>query len=365
MFVVNKREMQAALKQVMGAVDKSSTMEILGCLKLSAYLRNALGLTAGDLEIFAEAEIPLEGCEGGEVCVQAESLQAAINGVDGAVVRATLDKDNNHLTIQGDERKFVIPGLSAEEFPAIDREDAGTNYDLPPGILPRIIGACSHAVHPITSNMNGVYLSAHGDKLIGVATDGHRLSLAVMGEETQDTGSFILPEKACKIVKSFGGVLDIHLGATKVAIESVGKSVTASLPTEKFPAYERIIREGTDETSTITIETDSLIAAVEACSSFSGKESRCVTLRVKDQDELSVVGIGPNGHATASTSCVGGPVEMHVNARYLVQALKSLDSTEVFIKAARAGGVSYPIRIFPVDHGPWSERLEIIMPMRG
>jgi DNA polymerase-3 subunit beta len=357
--------MQGALKQVMSVVGKNNTMEILSYIKLSAYLRDALGLTAGDLEVFAESEIPLEGCDGGELCVHAESLRAAINGVDGDVVRATRDEGNNQLTIQGDERKFVIPFLSADEFPAIDREDAGTNYDLPPGILPRIIGSCSHAIHTTTSNMNGVYLSAHGDKLIGVATDGHRLSLAVMELETQDTGSFLLPEKACKIVKGFGGVIDVHRGATKVAIECGGNSITASLPTEEFPAYERIVQAGSDETETITIETESLIAAVESCSAFSSKESRCVTLRADEQDQLSVIGFGPNGHATASISCVGGPIEMHINARYLVQALKSLDSTEVFIKAARAGGVSYPVRIFPVDHGPWSERLEIVMPMRG
>jgi hypothetical protein len=56
---------------------------------------------------------------------------------------------------------------------------------------------------------------------------------------------------------------------------------------------------------------------------------------------------------------------MHINARYLVQTLKAIDSTEVFIKAARASDVGCPIRIFPVDHGIWSERLEIIIPMRG
>jgi DNA polymerase-3 subunit beta len=364
MFVVNKHEMQGALKQVMSVVGKNNTMEILSYIKLSAYLRDALGLTAGDLEVFAESEIPLEGCDGGELCVHAESLRAAINGVDGDVVRATRDEGNNQLTIQGDERKFVIPFLSADEFPAIDREDAGTNYDLPPGILPRIIGSCSHAIHTTTSNMNGVYLSAHGDKLIGVATDGHRLSLAVMELETQDTGSFLLPEKACKIVKGFGGVIDVHRGATKVAIECGGNSITASLPTEEFPAYERIVQAGSDETETITVETASLVAAVESCSAFSSKESRCVTLRA-DKDQLSIIGFGPNGHATASISCVGGPIEMHINARYLVQALKAIYSTEVFIKAARASDVGCPIRIFPVDHGIWSERLEIIMPMRG
>ena len=53
-------------------------------------------------------------------------------------------------------------------------------------------------------------------------------------------------------------------------------------------------------------------------------------------------------------------MNLTVNSRYLLQAIKSMGG-EIFVKYKDALS---PLMLIPVDHGPWDERIEILMTLR-
>jgi len=364
-FCADKNDLLAALARVIGAVDKRTMLPILSHVLVTCFLRNALSITATDLEIFAEVDAPADIINsGGEFCVPAEKFKAALEAAPGERIRFDFN-DKDALVITSKDCRFVLATIPAGEFPLLPRADGDNAGGFQPGIFGRILKTVGHAVSRDVSRGNlGTICLCHpiDGRITAVATDGNRLSLAGFDSDYPESciPALLLPIKTIRLL---AGTND-SLYVTRVDSENIvhfednTSRVSSRLIEGDYPDYRRVIP--TDYSKAVHVDTDLLIAALEACGVVSDGKTCCATLTT-DRDKLIVTALGPQGELNYSIPCGGdSDLIVSVNATYLIQAIKSLGG-EVFIKY---GEPNKPLLIIPVDHGYWTERLEVVMPVR-
>lgn len=361
--------MEYGLGVVMGAVDKKKLGEYAGSVLMQTSLGGGrIRLSATDMEVFATVTL---GCVGiaiaGEIVLPAEKFQSAIKSCGSGEV--IISSDDINALIEGTSAEYQINGLDPLAFPAADiDENQDRKFDVPPGVLASCINAVNHAACRDLQkpNINGInFAMSETGALTVAATDGHRLSLATVEiavENIRDTTAhrFTLPPKGADLLAKITATMNVGRVAKQCRLYFGSGSISICINegTGEYPDVRRIIPTGPGEV--ITVDTDALITALESCCIMSDDQYRSVNLDIAEE-KLTVSAIGTNNTAKAVVPCLCDcAIKIRMNSRYLIQALKSLDSTEVFIKYF---GQSSPLMLMPADYKQWNERIEIIMPL--
>lgn len=371
-FTASRENIASALSRVHGAVAKRSTIPALSYVLVDIFLRQAVKLTASDLDVQASAEFTAGvPAAGGRLCILADQLKGVIAAA-GPEITVTVAGDNLVVITSGDCR-WELASFPADEFPANDPAWLSPEFAFQPGVLPGMIQACSHAISHDESryNLGGIYLCQDAGRLTAVATDGHRLSLAgrqVDGLESLGDG-LLLHAKATALLAGVTGTVELSrlekedglAGQVLFQANSGDLAYAVRLIDAEFPTYRRVIPTG--NAGCVTLDADQLIEAVEACLVVADGKSRAVTLEVQGET-LTVSAHSPTGRCTSTVPCSPNNDDMQlycaVGSRYLLQALKSLGG-EINIKH---GLEVEPLLLVPTDLSPFDERLEVVMPVR-
>lgn len=361
-ITVNKNYFEKALARVAGAIGRQKNMPILAHIRLQANRAGFVNLTATDLEMVAttqcDAEVEIEGA----IAVPADKLIAAVAG-SGETVSLEL-QDGLRLDVESDiAARYEIACLDADEFPSqpTDLFD-DDRYTVTRGVFPSIVKAVEHAVcrSPQKYNLCGIHLQQEQGQLVAAAIDGHRLSVASIAIHNLAQDPATMPLKAATILAGMGSTVDVGWADNCLTFSSGATSLAARLIDGDFPDFRKVIPEYLDKA--ITVNRAALIDALGKVGCMVEGDTKAVNL-LGDDDGLSVTALGLLGKATAAVPIMGDSgLQLSVNSRYLLQALKALDGEDVFIKFKDHLG---PLMLIPVDHGIWDERLEIIMPCRS
>lgn len=371
-FVVDRKHLLDTLGRVLGAVDKRSTLPILSHVLLTVYMRNAVGLVATDLELRAAAEC-VAGVPGGggQICVPADKLRAALASVECVEVSAEVATDLR-MTITAGGARFELACLPADEFPGTLSDEIDTDVTFAPGLLPRLFKAVGHAsgIDLAKQHLCGIYLTHENERLTAVATDGHRLALAGISQDqvsgVDDFGpGLILATKVTRLLSGLDGTIEFARArkdkdlVQELIFASNQATLTARLLDAQYPDFRRVVPEGGE--LCLVAQRQRLIDALQACGVMADDDGKSVLLTAAGE-EIALSSLGACGTVNVTVPCSGGEgFVSRVNSRYLLQALGSLTGDEVFIKS---NGPGSPLLILPVDHGGFDERLEVLMPMR-
>ena len=369
--IVDRDALATALKRVNAAVAKRSTMAILTHVRLTACLRNVLQIVATDLDVRADVEIDAGVPQGGwDLCVPADKLIGAVETAPEIEIRIEVDAMAGRVILTSGRVVHELAYLPADEFPA----SAGTgeiDCILPPGVLPRLLGAVQHAICRDESKYNlcGVRLQPNLEthRLEAYATDGHRLSVASVSlpslvEIDRIGDPLTLPARALKLIAGLAGSIEIERTDSSLICDLMETSISARLLDGDYPDVRRVIP--TDHKELIIVRREALIEALLACGVAADDKLRTVTLEARTE-ELVVSALGDLGTCTAIVPLGGeeahAELKISVNSRYLIAALEALPGDEIWIKYGSAGS---PLLLLPADMTGYDERLEIIMPMR-
>jgi len=365
-FSVQRQELLSAINRVSGAVDRRSTLPVLSHVLIVVYLRGAVGVTATDLELFATAECGAEvPAAGGEACVPAKKIKDALDSIPVDTVE--LGIENMTMTIEGDGIRYSFSCLPADEFPTVPASGLKESLLFSPGLLPKMINACSHAADQTghrATRYGGIHFCRENDRLTAVAIDGHRLSLVGMALDGvyQLEKSITLPLKTCKLLAGVVGNIEMSVENDRLAhFVSPGSSIYSAIFDGDYPDFRRVI--ATDYPHLTTVDRKRLIEALSACGVISDDGGKTVNMQIHAAGHLTVSALGDLGTAEAVIPCDGDDsLVISIPSRQLLQALKALEGDEVFLKYQDN---LHPLLIFPADHGPWDERLEMIQAMRA
>ncbi len=371
---ISVTELARAVAVAQGAVQKKNTMPILSHVMLDASGGKdgggRLTLIATDLDIGVRTERACEVTSAGAVTIPARSLADMVRELPGPDV--TLKKlPNQHVEVKSGRTRARLMALAADEFPALPPYQEASFVNVDTTLLLNMVDKTLYAASQDETryNLNGVLFEpTQGDgPLTMVATDGHRLvriERSVEGTARLGLpGPVILPRKGLgELRRIFGSDLEgnIELGfKDNHAVVRKGTTMMGMrLVDGQFPDYKQVIPKLADKLVRLTRQ--DLVDSLKRVSVLASDKMQPVKLALT-KDQLVVSCNNPEAGEISDDVPVeyaGQAIEVAFNARYLLDALSSLDDKNVLLKLT--DNLS-PGLIVGVDE---PRHLCVVMPMR-
>jgi len=404
-LVFSRKDMMTAMKMVSRAAGKSSALPVLSNVLISAA-QDPLGnvsncsnngdsiyLAVTDLEIGIRTWIPGQITETGAIGLPVKTFASVIGALSEDDVK--LAASNGRARICSSNGEFKMVGTSAGEFPSLMGEvsqDAQLELteqprdekemhllSLEPDVLKWMVRKTAFATSKDDARyfLNGVHLSlkSEGDGTIlrMAATDGTRLAVAGTIMEAaleKDVGSpttrkkkeveAIIPNRAVRELEKLSvssDVIKIGLQDNRIVFDAGDTALVSTLIEGQYPDYQKIIPDGS--LINLKVDTGDLMTVVRRISQVSNPKLPCVRLEITG-NRMKVSAENPHvgdGREEMAVDKDGDDVAVAVDARYLMDALRAIDTQETIMGIDSA---VKPIVIRPSA----GDHLCILMPVR-
>jgi len=322
------------LQAVIGVVERRQTMPILANVLLAAK-DGQVQVTGTDLEVELVASVDVEVKAAGEVTVPGRKLLDICRALpDEAEVSMSLSGEK--LTVKSGRSRFSLMTLPAAEFPRIGDINAGQSLAVSQATLAKLLDKThfSMAQQDVRYYLNGLLLETGEKCLRAVATDGHRLALCEVELDSKKAPEqqVIVPRKGVlELQRLIGGDgdLQIELGSNHIRIQLEGIRYTSKLIDGRFPEYDRVIPQDTD--NQLTADRESFRGALQRTAILSNEKYRGIRLIIK-KDGLLLQAHNPEqeeAEEEVEISYSGDDIEIGFNVNYLLDALGAIESETV------------------------------------
>jgi len=280
----SKTELQTALQKLSKAVPNRSTLPILSFALFQVDDENTV-IRSTDLEITVVTKLPATIKETGSAAIPVQPLLEITNEIQDDRITLSVNQQNK-IELTTDNGVYDLMGKPPEEFPALPQTDGKKNIGIDSTQMKSIIEKTSFAVSrdEMKPALTGVFLRIAEEKLIAVATDGHRLVQYILKKykSADFTGDVIIPRKFLALFNTFTAddvkimVSDNHLVAT-----FGDDTVYTRVIDERFPDYESVIPVDNDKV--LNIGRNDLLGAVKRVSIFSNKATHQIALHLDEK----------------------------------------------------------------------------------
>ena len=322
------------LQAVIGVVERRQTMPILANVLLAAK-DGQVEVTGTDLEVELVASVDVEVEAAGEVTVPGRKLLDICRALpDEAEVSMSLSGEK--LTVKSGRSRFSLMTLPAAEFPRIGDINAGQSLSVSQVTLAKLLEKThfSMAQQDVRYYLNGLLLETGDKRLRAVATDGHRLALCDVeldGKKAPEQQVIVPRKGVLELQRLIGGDgdLQIELGSNHIRIQLEGIRYTSKLIDGRFPEYDRVIPQDTE--NQLTADRESFRGALQRTAILSNEKYRGIRLIIK-KDGLLLQAHNPEqeeAEEEVEISYGGDDIEIGFNVNYLLDALGAIESETV------------------------------------
>ncbi|HBF12579.1 MAG TPA: DNA polymerase III subunit beta [Deltaproteobacteria bacterium] len=362
-FKITRENFLEGLGKTQGVVEKKNTMPVLSNILLEAD-KKGLTISATDMEVALVFTSAAQVIQPGKITVSCRHIYDIVREINQPEVVVSL-KQGNRLEVKAGTSVFNIPGLEANEFPAIPTVEK-TSVEVSCDVFLNMIEKTSFCMSTDETrhNLAGIHLEKEkGGAIRMVATDGHRLSLVDQdfGSEGLDDVNVIIPRKGIGELKkmvSQEGCFELAVDKRHLCARKGNETLYARLIDGEFPDYGRVIPNKTG--SLVSIPRQDFIGALRRVSLLSNERSRGVVINLSP-GHLEVFINNPDlGEAREEFKIdyKGEKLGIGFNARYFLDVLNAMKDDMVIL------GVQNELAPCVIksekDHG----FLSVIMPMR-
>jgi len=325
-----------ALGPVQSVVEVKKALPILSHVLLDAGQDN-LSLFGTDLDVGLRKEVAAEVIKSGAITLSAKKLYEITKELPSASIELQADPDLQ-VAISCQRSNFRMKGLSREEFPSLPDLRGGDELVLEARLFRDLLRTTLFAVSSDQTRyaLTGVLLQVQSDGLHMVATDGHRLALVRMARpETSGTVVFdaLIPKKAmgeaAKITRDGMGDIKIRLSENQLILQQDRTTLVARLIDGQFPNYDQVVPPFAP--NHINISKDALHGALRRTSAIMGERTTPTEFDFQAGRVLvSCVNMDlGEAHEEVEIAYAGEGLKIGFNARYILDFLSSVDSTEI------------------------------------
>ena len=357
------------LTKAQAVLERKSTRPILENVLLEAF-EGTLRVSSTDLRISMTQHTECEIETSGSVAVPGRKLHEIIREMPKQVVQL-LVQENGWLTVSAGKSVFHIPGTAAEEYPSLPASPEhffDVEAPLFRGMLDKTLFAASTDESRVY--LCGVYVKSElgedgSRKLMMVATDGHRLSLAEQ-PMTREMPSFedglILPKKGLTELRSLiDGCeknFDFAAGGGRVFARVNRTLLAITLIDASFPNYQQVIPPEVE--NKVRLDREQLINALRRVSLLSDLETHTVIMETNEEGTVLSSTNSQFGDAREELESEygGHPLKMAFNSIYLLEAVRTLSGDRVSFSI---GDALAPCLLRGSDD---PDHLCVVMPMR-
>jgi DNA polymerase-3 subunit beta len=323
------------LQAVSGIVERRQTLPILANV-LFEHKGNTLTTIATDLELQISAKVEVADSGDQAITVAARKLQDLLRALPDTS-SVSIDAKDGKMAVKAGKSRFSLQTLPAADYPRLTMsQEQLQSFSLPQKLLKATLRLVEFAMaqQDIRFYLNGMLFVLEKDQLVCVATDGHRLSYAVMPVE----GNFakqeiIVPRKTVielsKLLADTDEPISIDILANQVRFSFGNIELTSKVIDGKFPDYNRVIP--TSHTKLVTIDRLLLLHTLQRAAILSNERFRGV--RVGLAPGVLKIACTNNEQEEAEeeieVAYEGGVIDIGFNINYMLDALATLSSNEI------------------------------------
>ncbi len=334
----NRDALIRVLNKVGGVVERRHTLPILGNLLISAG-DSSVQVTGTDLEVEIRARLSADIEQAGETTLPARKFIDICRAIpDGADIAVKVERER--AVISSGRSRFTLSTLPAADFPLMDGKTGDQRLEIKQGRLKRLFDKTGFAMahQDVRYYLNGLLLEVRADRLLAVATDGHRL--AKLEEEVsvdvEGTLQLIIPRKTVlefnRLLGSGDESVRIDLTERMFRAYLDDTILTSKLVDGRFPDYERVIPHASGKTA--VVDRDAFRQALLRTSILSNEKYKGVRLSF-GEGQLALQAHNPEQEeAEEELELEYGdePTAVGFNVGYLLDVLGVLEKDKVEIE---------------------------------
>ena len=332
----------ASLSAVVGVVERRHTLPILSNLLLEKK-DGKLTLLATDLELQVSTQLDAQAGDDFAITIAARKLFDIVRALPDSA-KLKLDTKDSQVVVSAGKSRFTLQTLPAADFPRVETgAGLGEAIRLPQKTLKRLLQLVQFAMasQDIRYYLNGMLLVLDGKQLRVVATDGHRLSYAETGLETEaEAREVIIPRKTVvelsKLLSDVDDPVELRIGANQVTITLPGTELVTKVVDGKFPDYQRVIPA--NQPRHLKANRQSVMQALQRAAILSNEKFRGVRL-VMSENTLGIVCNNNEQEEAADeieVSYNGDPLDVGFNVTYLLDGLGAVNTDEITLSLGDA-----------------------------
>lgn len=374
-FSIQRDYLVQSVQDVLKAVSTRTTIPILTGIKIVAN-QDGVTLTGSDSDISIESFIPIEedGDEiveiftPGSIILQARYFSEIVKKLPLDTVE--IEVQNQFLTIiKSGKSEFNLNGLDAEEYPQLPQIEEENAFRIPADLLKNII---RHTVFAVSTSetrpiFTGVNWKIENDKLTCIATDSHRLALrnAKIESEQQTNYNIVIPGKSLnelsKILDDSNDLVEITITENQVLFKTKHILFFSRLLEGNYPDTSKLIP--TESKTEIQVNTKEFLHAIDRASLLAREaKNNVVKLSTLEGNITEISSNSPEiGKVIEEVQCLsisGEELKISFSSKYMLDALKVLEGTEIIISFT---GAMRPFVIRGLDD---EAILQLILPVR-
>lgn len=365
-FSVSKDDLIGPLQLVSGAVEKRQTLPVLANLLLKVD-QGVLSITATDLEVEMSFNINLVGeyLEGDTTVPARKFLDICKSLSTNHDIQIELHE--NRLKISSGRSRFSLSTISAQEFPNIEEAVFKMRLTINSLFLKELLDKTLFAMaqQDVRYYLNGMLLELNGNKLLSVATDGHRLALSKIElpeSISEELIQAIIPRKgvleATKLLASNSTDCILEVSDNHIRITLDAFVFTSKLIDGRFPDYDKVLPKNAQRL--MLADKGRLRDAFSRASILCNEKFRGVRLNL-DNNRLIIHANNPEqeeAEIELDVDYTDEALEIGFNVGYLTDALNAIKSESVRFNLGDSNSSVL------IENSESSDSLYVVMPMR-
>ncbi|WP_339060746.1 DNA polymerase III subunit beta [Tepidibacillus marianensis] len=374
-FIIDKSQLINGIQNVSKAVSSKTTIPILTGIKFD-LTKEGLTLSGSDSDISIQMFISKTDNETEFVKIYREGKLILPKYIIDIVKKLPTDEvefeqmDQLSVIIRSGRTEFRLNGYDAEEFPNLPIINEEKVFTIQSDLLKSMIRQTFFAVYTMESRpiLTGVLWELEEHMLKFVATDSHRLATRSSMVEALTESSFyniVVPGKSLNELSKI-------LSEDRLPVEIVVTENQILVRMRELLFYSRLLDGTYPDTSRIIpdkFKTDIILSKHDFADAIErtlliAKDGKNNIVKLTTQDDL-MIELSSNAPEVGNVmdhiqakEINGEQLKISFNAKYVLDALKAIDSQEIRIEFT---GALSPFVIKPVDHD-WA--LHLILPVR-
>ncbi|MWC26867.1 DNA polymerase III subunit beta [Paenibacillus sp. MMS18-CY102] len=370
---LSKESLLAAMQHVLKAIPSNCPIPILSGIHIQAF-EHAIMFTSSNTSMMVQYSIPqitraLHVIRAGSIVVPARYFYEIIRKLDEeAIVLEIIE--GPALAIASGLSRFRLCGIDAAEFPLYWHKEnhhcpavkIRINNALLKSSIKQVAAAASTSeARPV---LTGVSFEHRNDSLNLVATDGVRLAMRIIRNETKGSldAKVIIPWKnlyeIARMLEDNDQTTEIEVDTTRITFKTNHLLIQSVLIDGTFPSIHHVIPKSYH--SELIVETSRLLHAVERASILAkGSIIKLVATATTLQLSSQTTEVGETYDEIALTSMHGENFMISLNSKYFIDMLRCLDDPYAKLQFASKDS---PIVLLPA--GDPSSALFLITPVR-
>lgn len=316
-------------------ISSRNTLPILNGILLIAT-ENQLILRTTDLDIAIECKIKAEVLEKGELVVAdgRRFLDMVRQLPSGNIYMHHMN--DYDLKICYGSSNIVLRGLDPEEFPVLPQQEEAFTGSMPAETFCRMVrqvaaAAGTDEARPI---FTGIFIDINQGKIAMVANDTHRLAVSKDIFGTEQNCSVVVPAKTMlEVARGAQNNERIELRITKnhVAFQSGDLLIISRVINGQYPDCYQVIPPESAYAVQIVLNRQDFTETINRCAAIARDNNGVLRFHIGD-NSLLISAYSPEvGEIKEEilATIAGNSMDIAFNAKYLLDALKAIDSENI------------------------------------